>query len=102
VCQRAKQRGHCILVIAEGAFAGLVDEDKEAVIKKLGGALSNPETPSWESPVKSHKDLNIDLANFIKNDLNSYAEKKHGIKLTIKYLDPKRSIRASPPNAEDT
>jgi hypothetical protein len=46
--------------------------------------------------------LNIDLANFIKNDINSYAEKKHGIKLTVKYLDPKRSIRASPPNAEDT
>lgn len=100
--QRAKQRGHCIIVIAEGAFGGLVDEDKQAVIQKLGGAGSKPQTPEWESPAKSHADLNIDLASFIKGDINSYAEKNHGIKLTLKYLDPKRSIRASPPNAEDT
>ncbi len=28
IIQRAKVKGHCIIVIAEGAFEGLVDEDK--------------------------------------------------------------------------
>jgi hypothetical protein len=43
----------------------------------------------------------IDLANFVKSDLGLYASKNHNIKLTIKYLDPKKAIRACPPNAED-
>ena len=43
----------------------------------------------------------IDLAEFVKSDLGSYATKNHNIKLTIKYLDPKKAIRACAPNAED-
>lgn len=89
-------------MIAEGAYAGLVDEDKAAIIEKLGNGEEGPNTPGWESPCRSHKGLNIDLASFFKNDINDYAQKVHGIKLTLKYLDPKRSIRASPANAEDT
>ena len=88
--------------MAEGAFAGLVDEDKKAVITKIGDSEDKASTPKWESPQSKHADLNIDLASFIKGDINSYAGEKHGIKLTLKYLDPKRSIRASAPNAEDT
>jgi len=35
IIHRAKVKGHCIIVIAEGAFEGLVDEDKQAVAEKL-------------------------------------------------------------------
>ena len=41
------------------------------------------------------------MAEFVKSDLGSYASKTHNIKLTIKYLDPKKAIRACAPNAED-
>jgi len=33
-------KGHCIIVIAEGAFEGLVDEDKQTVIDKLSATNS--------------------------------------------------------------
>lgn len=41
------------------------------------------------------------MASFIKSDLIEYAQDKHKIKLSVKYLDPKRAIRARPANAED-
>jgi hypothetical protein len=37
-------------VVAEGAFAGLVDEDKKAVISKIGDSEDKASTPKWESP----------------------------------------------------
>lgn len=47
-------RGHCIIVIAEGAFEGLVDEDKQIVLEKLSATNSikndrNNHPPEWES-----------------------------------------------------
>lgn len=102
VIERAKKKGHCIIVVAEGAFQGLVDEDKEAVIAKLGGKSNKTEHTGWESPEVGKSNLTIDLAPFIRDDLNSYAQANHKIKLTIKYLDPKRAIRTYPANAEDT
>jgi len=94
-------------VIAEGAFEGLVDEDKQTVLEKL--SATNPSqierksfhTHDWESPDKLKEFEDIDLAEFVKSDLGSYATKNHNIKLTIKYLDPKKAIRACAPNAED-
>lgn len=68
--KRLKQRGHCIIVLAEGAFGGLVDEDKTTVLEKLGGKDNIAHTPDWESPGRQHSDLNVDLATFIKDDLN--------------------------------
>jgi hypothetical protein len=55
----------------------------------------------WESPEKLKEFKDVDLADFVKSDLGSYASKHHNVKLTIKYLDPKKAIRACPPNAED-
>ena len=50
-------RGHCIIVIAEGAFEGLVDEDKQTVLEKLSAtnSLKNDSSshpPEWESSEK--------------------------------------------------
>ena len=35
IIERAKIKGHCIIVIAEGAFKGLIDDDKKAVFEKM-------------------------------------------------------------------
>ncbi len=102
IIERAKKKGHCIIVVAEGAFSGLVDEDKNQVFEKLGGRSNITEHAGWESPEKGKSSLNVDLAPFIRDDFNSYAQANHKIKLTIKYLDPKRAIRTFPTNAEDT
>lgn len=50
-------KGHCIIVIAEGAFEGLVDEDKQTVLEKLSATNSLKNDSSnqpleWESPEK--------------------------------------------------
>jgi 6-phosphofructokinase 1 len=37
----------------------------------------------------------------MKNDLKEYASKSHKASLTIKYLDPKKAIRACPSNSAD-
>ena len=47
-------------------------------------------------------EIHIDLAEFMLKDLVKYALEKHEMKLTVKYLDPKRAIRAFPANAEDS
>lgn len=50
-----------------------------------------------------HKDNDsIDLAQFMRSDLAKYAEESHKIKLTVKYLDPRQVVRASPANSTDT
>mmetsp|Transcript_1083 Transcript_1083/g.1998 ORF Transcript_1083/g.1998 Transcript_1083/m.1998 type:complete len:87 (-) Transcript_1083:247-507(-) len=36
------------------------------------------------------------------SDLNSYAKEKHGVNLTIKYLNPTYAIRTAPANGGDT
>jgi 6-phosphofructokinase 1 len=86
VIERCIKKGHCIIVISEGAFNGLVDEDKKEVLQKAG-------TPDAKE---------FDLAPFFKKDIAAYAKSQHGISLTLKYLDPKTAIRACPANAEDS
>jgi 6-phosphofructokinase 1 len=101
ILERAKVKGHCIIVVAEGAFRGLVDEDKTKILEQNGFSKLQ-ESNEWQSPEKNaESDPFVDLANFIKSDLNSYAAKHHKVKCTIKYLDPKKAIRACPPNPLD-
>eukprot|EP00352_Strombidinopsis_acuminata_P008444 CAMPEP_0176362732 /NCGR_PEP_ID=MMETSP0126-20121128/18626_1 /TAXON_ID=141414 ORGANISM="Strombidinopsis acuminatum, Strain SPMC142" /NCGR_SAMPLE_ID=MMETSP0126 /ASSEMBLY_ACC=CAM_ASM_000229 /LENGTH=381 /DNA_ID=CAMNT_0017718751 /DNA_START=597 /DNA_END=1743 /DNA_ORIENTATION=+ len=77
IMKRAKAKGHVVIVISEGAYNGLIHEDREIVNKAMAG-----------------EDL-PDLAAFIKKDLGAYATAEHKVKLTIKYLDPMESIRAT-------
>lgn len=39
---------------------------------------------------------------FMKSELGRYALERHGIKMTIKYLDPRNVIRSRPANSQDT
>ena len=77
--ERAKVKGHVIIVVSDGAYNGLIDTDKEQIKKMAPNA-----------PLRNSKDPeSIDLALFMKSDLGKYAEQKHKTKLTIKYLDPR-------------
>lgn len=91
IIERAKIKGHCIIVVSEGAFHGLVESDKAQVRDRDPNAKKNDLTPD-----------SIDLAQFMRSDLGKYAEENHKIKLTVKYLDPRQVVRASPANSTDT
>lgn len=78
-------------MVSEGAFHGLVESDKAQVRDRDPNAKKNDLTPD-----------SIDLAQFMRSDLGKYAEENHKIKLTVKYLDPRQVVRASPANSTDT
>lgn len=61
VIERCKKKGHCIIVIAEGAYHGLIDEDKKEVFEKSGKGLHNSSGP-WESPDAKREAEFVDLA----------------------------------------
>lgn len=90
--ERAKVKGHCIIVVSEGAYRGLLDSEKAQVLER---------NPKIERDDPKDED-SIDLALFMKSDLGKYASEKYGTKLTIKYLDPRQVVRARPANSADT
>ena len=90
--ERAKVKGHVIIVVSEGAYRGLLDCDKAEVKER------NPKAPQ-DDPKDPES---IDLALFMKGDLAKYAEANHKTKLTIKYLDPRSVVKARPANSKDT
>lgn len=85
VIKRVQAKGHCVIVIAEGAGDAIIDYkvDDTGITDKSG----NKKLP--------------DIGVIIKNELSSYSAKK-SIELTIKYIDPTYIIRAVPTNAHDT
>lgn len=66
--------------------------------KKKGISLDADD--SVNSGLQNNVDF-IDLASFIKSDLNDYSTKHFGFKCTIKYLDPKITIMSAPAIAQD-
>jgi 6-phosphofructokinase 1 len=96
IIERAKVKGHCVIVVAEGAEDGMIPEERERMREKLG--IGKDDVRKDESGnVK-----NVDIGAYIKGDLAKYASEKHNIKLTVKYLDPMYAIRTVPANCDDT
>lgn len=90
--ERAKVKGHCIIVVSEGAYRGLIDSDKAQLKERNPDVpLDDPEDPE-----------SVNLALFMKSDLGKYSDANKGPKLTIKYLDPRNVVRARPANSMDT
>ena len=58
VIQHIKTSGYCVVVIAEGAEEGLIDEEKKAIYDKIG--IQNPNSGEIKY---------VDLAKFIMTDL---------------------------------
>lgn len=93
IIQRAKERGHCVVVVAEGAEDGLIDEDRQHMRAQLG--IKNDRFDD------SGNIKNVDLAKFMVSDLAKYGKAKHNMSLTIKYLNPTYAIRTTPANGGD-
>jgi len=96
ILERADKKGHCIIVVAEGAYRGLIEDDKKIVDE------GNPAKCEVCEAGEDCDEVHVDLATFIKKDLGKYAQQEKNIKLTIKYLDPKKAIRAVEANSQDT
>ena len=94
IIERAQTRGHCLVVIAEGAEDGLIDDERELMRKEMG-VFTDKKDESVN--VKS-----VDLAKFVVTDLAKYAKENHNVSLTIKYLNPTYAIRTAPANGGDT
>jgi len=81
--KRLKEKGHAVIVVAEGAGQDL--------LKKAGG-------PAKDS---SGNILHEDIGVFLRDEIKSYF-KKNGIEASVKYIDPSYTIRSLPANAHDS
>jgi 6-phosphofructokinase 1 len=83
--RRLGERGHAVIVVAEGCGASLVGEGAER------DASGNVRYAS--------KDL--DIGTFLRDRITAYL-KQRGIESTVKYIDPSYMIRSVPANAHDS
>lgn len=93
IIERATKSGHCVVVVAEGAEQGMVDEER-AEMRRVLGVEGDERDASGN--IKS-----VDLADYMVKDLGRYAKEKKGTALTIKYLNPTCALRTTPANGAD-
>jgi 6-phosphofructokinase 1 len=86
VCRRLLRKGHCTIVVAEGADDAIIDD-----------SLIKDDTVDAGGHTK-HADIGV----FLKDKIVAYGKEKHGIEITLKYIDPTYTIRSVPANAGDT
>lgn len=79
--ERIKNRGHAVIIVAEGAGQKFFDE-------------SNEKDPSGNKKLS-------DIGIFMKEKINSYFKKKD-IRVNLKYIDPSYIIRSVPANEDDS
>ncbi|MBN2194035.1 MAG: ATP-dependent 6-phosphofructokinase [Polyangiaceae bacterium] len=82
---RLKQRGHAVVVVAEGCAKSLIQGEVE---RDAGGNIR-------------YASADADIGVFLKNELVRYF-KPTGLGVSLKYIDPSYMIRSGPPNAADT
>ena len=86
VCKRLKKKGHCVIVVAEGAAEALLDI-----------TLSRGEKVDAGGHVK-----HAEIGDLLKDRIVSYGKEKHNMEVTLKYIDPTYAIRSVPANPADT
>ena len=79
--QRVKEKGHAVVVVAEGAGEDLLGQSTET------DASGNKKLPA--------------IGEFMKNEINRYFESKN-LPSTVKYIDPSYMIRSVPANSADS
>lgn len=82
-----------MVVVAEGAEDGLIDEERASMREQLG-----IKADAYDG---SGNLQNVDLAKFMVSDLAKYSKEKHGTTLTVKYLNPTYAIRTTLANGAD-
>lgn len=88
VIERVKSQNYCVIVVAEGAEEGMVNELEK--ITKV------------EKRDDSNNLIYDDIGKFLKDAIVSYGKEKHHMSITLKYIDPTYAIRSVPSNATDT
>jgi 6-phosphofructokinase 1 len=78
--RRIERRGHAVVVVAEGAGQGLMDQTKG---QDASGNVSYG-----------------DVGRFLRDAIGAYF-KRHGIDISLKYIDPSYAIRSVPATAHD-
>ncbi len=81
--RRLKEKGHCVILVAEGAGQELISQSSDPIERDPSG---NPKL--------------LDIGNFLKTRINAYFQEK-GIEVNLKYIDPSYTIRSVPANSND-
>jgi 6-phosphofructokinase 1 len=82
--RRLKDRGHCVILAAEGAGQELIGKGDKPVETDASG---NPKL--------------LDIGNFLKEKINEYFHNA-GIEINLKYIDPSYTIRSVRANSNDS
>ncbi|MCG6533714.1 MAG: ATP-dependent 6-phosphofructokinase [Syntrophales bacterium LBB04] len=82
--QRLRDRGHCVILAAEGAGQELIRRNDEPVETDASGNLKL-----------------LDIGQFLKTQIDTYF-KRIGLEINLKYIDPSYMIRSVPANASDS
>ena len=86
VIKRLKTKGHCVVVVAEGADEAALDIQLDRSGKADAGGH-----------VK-HADIGL----YLKDRIVSYGKEKYNMEITLKYIDPTYAVRSVPANSSDT
>ncbi|MCX5830563.1 MAG: ATP-dependent 6-phosphofructokinase [Deltaproteobacteria bacterium] len=81
--KRLKDKGHCLVLVAEGAGQELISQSSDPVERDPSG---NPKLR--------------DIGTFLKKRIEAYFQEK-GIEINLKYIDPSYTIRSVPANSND-
>lgn len=106
--QRLKDRGHCVILVAEGAGQELILKESKTVETDASGE------PAGIGPAASILSCNkavetdasgnpklLDIGQFLKEKINEYFHKV-GMEINLKYIDPSYTIRSVRANSNDS
>ena len=88
IVKRVKSKGHCLIVVAEGAEEGLINP--------------NEKISEVERRDDSNNLIYDDIGNFMQRAIKEYAEKEHSMHVNVTAIDPTYAIRSVAANAGDT
>jgi 6-phosphofructokinase 1 len=87
VLKRVQQKGHCLIVVAEGAEEGLINPNEKITLVEKKDASGNLQYD--------------DVGDFLEKALADFALSKNVV-FSVSYIDPTYSIRSVASNPADT
>jgi 6-phosphofructokinase 1 len=85
VVQRLQRKNHCVIVVGEGA--GNACRDGGKMLLERGFTVTKDKSGNVYPP---------DIGSLLKDEIPKYAKEKHGMDITLKYIDPSYLLRAVP------
>lgn len=82
--KRLRTRGHCLILVAEGAGQELIRSENSPIERDASGNIKL-----------------LDIGLFLKAEIENYF-KKINLDINLKYIDPSYTIRSVPANASDS